>query len=200
MKIMMNFFVRILAAILVSTLPAEHHATAASFPRGKCYDRACASSPYDFTWVSQRKLDQNTSELCFDITARPDNCTESKYKCCSTFKKELFKFVIDTKTKCKKAIRSVRIDGREKKGGVYFDTYEKNRAELRLTNLAGISAEDMATNRSSDRVQFCMTVAPPCRNIKSLCMRKNKACKVSVWETKRHECCATCKMNSTING
>lgn len=51
---------------------------AVNFPYGRCYDRACGSSPYVFTWISSKATaNQSESQACFEISAR--TCEDSKY-------------------------------------------------------------------------------------------------------------------------
>lgn len=173
-------------------------AATAAFPEGRCYDRACGSSPYNLTYVGKQKDKVlNITEHCFDVHVKP--CTvESKYACCSTLRQNLPKVVLRIRPECTRTtLRGVTVGGKPKKGGVFVDAY-KSHSELRLTSLQGINAlNGTATapaNSTANRI--CVTVGRPCNGaLRRLCQQL--PCQVAVWEPARHECCPTCIVAGT---
>lgn len=185
---MINFLTRFLLLIGVSLLhPLDAHAQY-TFPYGRCYDRACESSPYRFTWINgnttQENLVPNQTEWCFDVSTVP--CVNSPYKCCTSLSDNLKKIVIQTRSICEKSVAQVTVNGRVKRGGIFFDQYASNNSELRITSLSGIRVP------LSEPLRFCLTLKGPCQDPSTFCSRNNGPCRIAAWETVKHECCPTC--------
>lgn len=162
-----------------------------SFPYGSCSDKKCGSSPYEFTWVSKvlsNDLSQGT--FCFHISTR--TCNNSEFDCCDTFRQSLNKFVIHTQASCKPALLGVTVNGVAKRGGVFYDVYTDADAELRVTALSGINLQ------TANQTRICISLKAPCIPLHNFCRLKNGLCYISVWETKKHQCCPRCTMQDAI--
>jgi hypothetical protein len=173
-------------ALIASFVPGFD---AFSFPRGQCFDKKCGSSPYALTWVEASE-GEDQARYCFRLSTRP--CTNSEYDCCNIFQESLKKFVIHVRADCESSFKGVTVNGVAKRGGVFYDIYEGNNAELRVTNLAGI---DMAT---ANDTTVCIHLAKPCYPLENFCILKNGLCYSSVWDVERHECCPRCVIQDAI--
>lgn len=181
-----------LALLIVFSAVSVSNCQPYSFPRGKCYEKRCGASPYAFTWVSKTISDDlSKSTTCMRVHVRP--CTvESQYGCCSTFRKQLKKFTMWVKPSCKDALVSVSVNGVEKGGGVFYDVYNDQNAELRVTSFDGID------ENTASSTEICMTWRSPCIHTTDFCNLKNGLCYMSVWETDRHECCPRCTIGDAV--
>lgn len=185
--IYVQVMIKLVRILLLSLITLSTFSTGESFvfPFGRCYDRACGSSPYQFIWLRNAT---SAGKLCFRIEQK--SCSDSKYSCCSIFQKNLQKFVIYTKGICKNAVENVYINGKRRAGGVFFDLYNEGKhAELRVTNL------DIINANNAENTTVCLDLKKPCDNVLKFCkrIRKGEACQYALWETARHECCATCR-------
>ena len=105
-----------------------------AFPEGRCYVHSCNASPYNMQWTSVTKDKSNNLVACLSISSK--SCTDtSSYGCCTKFSSYLEKFVVSSNPKCRYAIAEVTINGNHKGGGIYFDIYNINMGEIRVTNL-----------------------------------------------------------------
>lgn len=193
---MVNFLTRFFLLLgLGLLLPLDAYAQYA-FPYGRCYDRACESSPYRFTWINTtRIISANQTEWCFDVSTV--SCVNSPYKCCSSLSENLKKIVIQTRSICDKSVAQVTVNGIVKRGGIYFDTYTANNSELRITSLSDIRVPPSDSVPPIMRLRFCLTLKSPCQDPTTFCSRNNGPCKIAAWETTKHECCPTCTIAMT---
>jgi hypothetical protein len=152
--------------------------TSFAFPGGRCFDRACSSTPYDLRF----KHEQN-GMFCFDILQKSCQDT-SQYKCCQVLSQFLQKVVIQSRPECKSAVKHVTVNGRIKGGGVYFETYNANReGELRITSLR-------MPNMSAIGLEICVALQDPCPSYTSFC--GGAECLSAVFDPATHACCPTC--------
>ena len=151
--------------------------TTAYFPAGSCAAQKCSMSPYDFQWTS---IDNVNGQFCFNVIPRPsDGCVG---QCCSVFQQLFMKFVIKANPSCKSAFRQVNINGVRKPGGVFYDIYNTNESELRVTSMT-------YNNVSVVGNTFCILMNSPCNNLATFC---NGPCIFSVYNPYTHTCCPTC--------
>ena len=156
--------------LLLLLLPTAY----ASFPAGSCATQSCSMSPYMFEW---KTIDNNNGLFCFDVIPQP--CSGP---CCSVFQKLFMKWVMKTNPACKSAFGQVNINGLKKPGGVFYDLYNNNEAELRVTSMT-------YTNTTINGNTFCIIMKSPCQHLETLC---NGKCFFSVYEPYQHKCCPTC--------
>jgi hypothetical protein len=148
----------------------------AYFPDGKCYVNKCDASPYKF-------ITYNTT--CFTIERK--SCIDNtQYNCCNVFTNLLNKIILKSTPLCNNAIKNVYVNGVKKPGGIYYDLYGKNEAELRITNL-------QFTNYPTSTL-VCLDAKPPCATLIEYCPQ----CVIAVFDTQKHECCPTCNLDSAI--
>jgi hypothetical protein len=187
----MNIVVRFMLFLLLVATSGYTQSTY-FFPYGRCSDKKCGSSPYELTWISKSiRDDLSQGTFCFHVRTR--ECTiNSQYDCCNKFKKEFKKFVIHVRPECKEAFLGVSVNGQRKGGGIFYDVYDKQNAELRVTALSGINYE------TANRTQICVHLKAPCIPLHNFCILRDNQCYVSIWETQQHECCPRCIMPDAI--
>lgn len=176
---------RIMSLLMITGYIASVHSSC--FPKGRCYVNSCEATPYDLTWTSMTYDTNGNMIACFTVSKKL--CIDdTTYNCCGTFNNTLNKIVLSTQPYCENTILDVTVNGSKKGGGIYFDTYDTDHSELRLTNL-NISRIRVA------HTQLCLTVKPPCNTIADFCWEsKSGLCKFSIWDTGDHNCCPTCIM------
>jgi hypothetical protein len=156
-----------------------------AFPRGRCSDRPCSSSPYEISWKS---VDNTNGEFCF--TVEPKVCIETRFSCCSILSEALHKIVFTVNPICQAVRVQVRIDGIRKSGGVFLDDYvSPSESELRITS--------MFYNISNVQgVTFCIQSNDPCKSLDTFCRDNTGLCKISIFDPKAHVCCPTCVLST----
>lgn len=159
---------------------------AVTFPMGNCYVRGCDASPYKLTPTVN-----NATSFCFRID--PAQCVDSsKYNCCGLLNNNFNKIVMLSQPACKSSLSKVTVNNIVKGGGVYFDIYDTDKAELRLTNL-------QLTSQSAYGVEMCLVLKPPCSTIDTFCSDGiNKTCMYSIFDPATHTCCPTCQFQTAL--
>lgn len=161
----------------------------AGFPTGRCYVPTCEASPYDLTWVSQTDIGGGNVRACFNVTSKP--CIDDAYRqygCCGIFNNLLYKIVLASQPSCAHSVKAVYLNGVKRGGGIYFDNYEGQHSELRITNLN-------IPGSNAPGKTFCIDLAPPCASIADFCVEeRSQLCKFSIFDTGAHQCCPTCYM------
>ena len=167
-----------------------------TFPNGRCAMNRCNASPYSLQWEPTKYNDKSGDfTTCFNI--RNQLCSSiTEYNCCDVFQTYLDKIIISSYPICNQSISQVMVNGIKKQGGVYFQTYGNNEAELKLTNLAlnGSSQVLMQT--------VCITLTPPCNSLDAFCGNSQGICQFALFNPDKHTCCPTCNMpsfNTVIN-
>ncbi|GAX84966.1 hypothetical protein CEUSTIGMA_g12387.t1, partial [Chlamydomonas eustigma] len=97
-----------------------------SFPYATCGSYACsAGTPYSMTVVTDQP-----GQMCFKMWDNGCNST-----CCAALRALTNKVEFRTSPICNTSIDSVFVNGVQRGGGIYFDTFSETEARLRITNL-----------------------------------------------------------------
>ena len=171
----MKIFTLLLALCMFSTAYAD-------FPNGRCSDKACSSSPYSLKWQTVQQSATAGGRFCFVVERQV--CVQTQQQCCTMLSNKFFKMVLASKTQCNKKIANVTIDGVRKGGGVFFDLYANDEAELRITNLP------YNITTGPGRI-VCINTLPPCGTLQAFCPN-NGTCVYSIFDPETHICCPTC--------
>jgi hypothetical protein len=165
-----------MSILLFASLLLAFNSATAQFPAGRCYVKSCLSTPYNISVsVTEPK------KFCVRIVPKECQETNSQYKCCDGFLKDLHKIVISANGKCNKSIDYVTIDNVRKAGGVFFDVYPTH-SELRLTTLR-------MNATTAQNKEICVYLK---NNCEPFCVNDDNGCKVSVYDPISHTCCPTC--------
>lgn len=158
----------------------------AGFPTGRCSVNKCESSLYDLTWTSETAVGA-TNVACFTVNKKM--CIDTPgYSCCSLFKSQLFKIVLPSLPICNKSVTQVTVNGTRKGGGVFFDVYDGQNAELRLTTLR-------IDGSVAEGTKICLSLVEPCKTIADFCIEDASGlCKFAIFDVGNHLCCPTCVM------
>jgi hypothetical protein len=118
-------------------------------------------------------------------------CTSSTPDdCCNIFNRYVDKIIISSNPICSNSVKQVTINGVNKGGGIYFQSYNSTNnnieAELKLTALRLNGSSDVLTQH------ICLTLAPPCDSVNSFCQGNNGLCQFALFNTDKHTCCPTC--------
>jgi hypothetical protein len=156
------------------------------FPTGRCSVNKCESSLYDLTWTSENAVG-NTNVACFTVSKKM--CIDTPgFSCCSLFESRLFKIVLPSLPICSKSVAQVTVNGTRKGGGVFFDVYDGQNAELRLTTLR-------IDGSVAEGTKICLTLVEPCNTIADFCVEDASGlCKFAIFDVGNHLCCPTCVM------
>ena len=149
------------------------------FPHGRCYVKSCAASPYRIDVINS---------TCIKLVNIKSQCVDNtKYNCCNTLSNKLQKIVIKSKASCNTSIKSVFVNGINKGGGVYLDSYNIDSSELRITNLNLMNINS---------VDICLRLSSPCNTLESFC---GPNCQISILDPSTHACCPTCDISFTAD-
>ena len=150
----------------------------ARFPQGSCPSQGCIESPYEFEW---------DSNFCFEIKSK--NCEGG---CCQTFIDQVQKLAIKANAECKSSFQMVTVDGVRKGGGVFFDIYGNNEAEVRITAL-------WSNNATIVGKKFCIIVNPfsDCSKY-HIFFNSLDTIFYSVYDPFTHLCCPLCTSSFTV--
>lgn len=155
----------------------------ADFPAGRCYEKTCNASPYEI-----RKVNSQDNKMCVRFSLK--ECTSPKYDCCNRFTNNLVKIVFPSLPICKNSVEMVTINGNKKGGGIYFDVYNGDEAELRITSL------NINQNKALNAT-ICVHLKGTCSTFESFCRTKNSnVCKYALFDPARHDCCPTCRLTT----
>lgn len=173
------------AATLLAAVPAN-----ANFPRGRCSDGACTSSPYALRWQSMTEnVGSGGGRFCFVVERQ--TCIQTQQRCCDMLADKLYKVVLSVNPTCNRRIANVTIDGVRKGGGVFFDLYGADEAELRITNMP------YNITTGPGRV-ICINTMAPCGTLSAFCANPDGTaagtCKFSIFDPLTHICCPTCNI------
>lgn len=152
------------------------------FPIGKCWQTDVIGSPYVLTW---NLIDNNAGKFCFVV----NNILGVESPCADLFRSLTKKIVIKSNPLCKNSNIQVFIDNVKKGGGVYFDLYGSDEAELRITSMN-------YTNNTIEGRTFCIVAKEPCNNLNALC--SGNSCTYSIYDPADHECCPVSTITPTF--
>ena len=155
-----------------------------TFPVGRCYQKACLASPYSATVIAD-----NDKQMC--IAFENKNCySDPQYDCCTRFTDNVIKIVLPSVPECNSSVSFVTINGEKKGGGIYFDVFDNDNAELRITNLYLNNTQMLSSI-------ICINFKNVCLNMSTFCRQRNDPrCLVTFYDPTIHDCCPTCPINS----
>lgn len=168
--------------LVLFLLPLQANA----FPRGRCSDRPCSSSPYSVSWKS---IDNTNGIFCFAL--EPKTCVQTQFSCCSKLASQLHKIVFSVNPLCKSTRPTVTIDGVRKGGGIFLDNYDTS-SELRITSMQ----YNLSTVQGTT---FCIYASDPCKSLSTFCNDAGTGlCKYSIFDPQGHVCCPSCTLAPTV--
>lgn len=155
---------------------------AAAFPDGRCYENSCNASPYNLNVVNF------PTGFCFTFQSKA--CySNPKYDCCTKFTQSIPKIIFSTLPSCLGSVAQVTVNGVKKGGGIYFNSYATDQAELIITSL----------NLPASIIPYstiCVFLQAPCATTEVFCKEtRSGLCKFSIYDPIVHSCCPTCPLS-----